>query len=101
MNFCAVALVVLKAAIHESFGVGLSVFRSSKITALSGIQVQTKDAPGFSVDATIEEAARGLGITTHHPDGLRKIGGHSLRVAGAQSLSRAGFDAWSIGLLAR
>ena len=58
--------------------------------------VPTKEA----VSATIEEAALGVGIPTHHPDGHKKFGGHALRVAGAQSLSWAGFDAWTIGLLA-
>ena len=54
-----------------------------------------------AVGASIEAAARGLGLPTHHPDGLSRFGGHSLRVAGAQSLSRAGFDSWTISLLAR
>ena len=50
---------------------------------------------------TIEEAARGLGIPTRHPDGQTRFGAHSMRVAGAQYLSRAGFDTWTTGLLAR
>ena len=54
-----------------------------------------------TIGATTEAAARGLGIPTHHPEGHTRFGGHSLRVAGAPSLSRAGFDAWTIGLLAR
>ena len=52
--------------------------------------------------STIEEAAMGLGIPILHPKrATTSGGGHSLRVSGAQSLSRAGFDSWTIGLPAR
>ena len=57
--------------------------------------------PEDAVAATIDAAALGLGIPILHADGQRKFGGHAMRVAGAQSLSRAGFDSWTIGLLAR
>ena len=57
--------------------------------------------PEEAVAATIDAAAVGLGIPILHADGQRKFGGHSLRVAGAQSRSRAGFDSWAIALLAR
>ena len=54
-----------------------------------------------SVGATIEAAARGRGLPTHHPDGHKRFGGHPLQVSRAPALSRAGFDSWTIGLLAR
>ena len=50
---------------------------------------------------TILVAARYLGLEVQRADGSRRFTGHALRVGGAQSLSRAGFDAWAIALLAR
>ena len=50
---------------------------------------------------TIDAAATGLGLPIAHPDGQRLYGGHSMRVGGAQALSRSGCDSWTIALLAR
>ena len=54
-----------------------------------------------AVVGTVVEAARGLGIPHTDPDGRERFGGHSLRVGGAQSLSRAGIESRDIALLAR
>ena len=51
--------------------------------------------------ATIVEAARRGGMAVQRPDGVVRLTGHSLRIGGAQSLSRAGFDPWEVALLAR
>ena len=51
--------------------------------------------------ATIVEAARKLEVPLSLPDGSARVSGHSLRVAGAQGLARAGVDVWAIQLLGR
>jgi hypothetical protein len=51
--------------------------------------------------ATIVEAARRLSVPLASPDGSSRVSGHSLRVSGAQGLSRAGIDVWAIQLLGR
>ena len=50
---------------------------------------------------TIVHAARCLGIATESPDGSARISGHSLRVTGAQGLTRRGLDLWTVQLLGR
>ena len=60
-------------------------------------QACTKQA----VTATIQHAARLLGLEAHGPAGEVRWTGHSLRVTGAQGLARAGFDVWAIQLLGR
>ena len=54
-----------------------------------------------AVVRTIQEAAKGLGLPALDPDGSEQLGGHAMRIGGAQSLSEAGFDTWAIALLAR
>ena len=50
---------------------------------------------------TFEVAARYLGLPLTSLDGSEVISGHSLRVTGAQGLSRLGLDLWVIQLLGR
>ena len=45
-----------------------------------------------SMAATFAEAAKCLGLPTESLDGSEVITGHSLRVTGAQGLSRLGLD---------
>ena len=54
-----------------------------------------------AVADTITEAARHLGCPLVSVDGAARITGHSLRVTGAQGLTRAGLDAWAVQLLGR
>ena len=51
--------------------------------------------------STFEAVARFLGLPTVSLDGSEVISGHSLRVTGAQGLSRLGLDLWAIQLLGR
>ena len=51
--------------------------------------------------ATIETAAKNLGVDLLSADGSERVSGHSLRVTGAQGLSRAGVECWAIQLLGR
>ena len=51
--------------------------------------------------ATIVEAAQFLGVPLESADGSEKISGHTLRVSGAQGLSRLGLDLWAIQLFGR
>ena len=53
------------------------------------------------VTATIEELAHRLGFPRRSPEGLVLWTGHSLRVAGAQSLAAAGLDLWAVQLMGR
>ena len=64
--------------------------------ALDGSTV-TKD----KMVSTIVEAAVRLQIPLAAPDGSARVSGHSLRVTGAQGLSRLGIDVWAIQLLGR
>ena len=48
---------------------------------------------------TLKEAARILDIPSASADGVRAITGHTLRVSGAQGLSRKGVELWAIQLL--
>ena len=66
------------------------------LPTLSGLTLEK-----VAVVGTVVEAARGLGIPHTDPDGRERFGGHSLRVGGAQSLSRAGIESHDIALLAR
>ena len=50
---------------------------------------------------TIIGAARFLKVKCSTPDGGARISGHSLRVTGAQGLSRLGVDTWAVQLLGR
>ena len=50
---------------------------------------------------TIVKAALTLKIPLATPDGTSRVSGHSLRVSGAQGLSRLGVDTWAIQLLGR
>ena len=50
---------------------------------------------------TIVEAASRLGVPLASPDKSARVSGHSLRVTGAQGLSRAGVEVWAIQLLGR
>ena len=50
---------------------------------------------------TIIRAAEMLGVPLASPDGSARVSGHSLRVAGAQGLARAGVEVWAIQLLGR
>ena len=54
-----------------------------------------------AMTGTIVEAACRLGVPLADSDGTTRVSGHSLRVSGAQGLSRAGFPLWSIQLLGR
>ena len=54
-----------------------------------------------AVADTIVEAAVKLEWPTESPDRMERVSGHSLRVTGAQGLSRLGVDLWSIQLLGR
>ena len=54
-----------------------------------------------AVVRTIEAGARRLGMTLESPDGAEKIGGHSLRVTGAQELARLGYHLWYVQLFGR
>ena len=51
--------------------------------------------------ATIRWAATKLNIPCEAPDNSECVSGRSLRVAGAQGLSAAGWDIWTIQLLCR
>ena len=51
--------------------------------------------------ATIVEGARRLELPLMNPDSSRRVSGHSLRVGGAQGMTRLGFPLWSIQLLGR
>ena len=50
---------------------------------------------------TIRHAARKLGAPLESPDGSERVSGHSLRVTGAQGLTRAGLELWHVQLLGR
>ena len=50
---------------------------------------------------TILEGAHQLGIPPADPEGTTRISGHSLRVGGAQGLTRLGFPLWAVQLLGR
>ena len=50
---------------------------------------------------TVVAAALQLDVPLANADGTTRISGHSLRVGGAQGLSRAGFPLWSIQLFGR
>ena len=50
---------------------------------------------------TIVTAAELLKVEKQTADGSERVSGHSLRVTGAQGLSRAGLDVWAIQLLGR
>ena len=50
---------------------------------------------------TIRMGAGRLGVTLEASDGSARVSGHSLRMSGAQGLSRAGVDTWAIQLLGR
>ena len=50
---------------------------------------------------TIVAAADLLKVEKQTADGSERVSGHSLRVTGAQGLSRAGLDVWAIQLLGR
>jgi hypothetical protein len=50
---------------------------------------------------TIRCAARHLGLPAHAADGEQLWTGHSLRVTGAQGLTRAGLELWALQLLGR
>ena len=60
-------------------------------------EVCTKDA----MAATFKAAARHLDLPESSPDGLETMSGHTLRVTGAQGLSRLGLDLWAIQLFGR
>ena len=60
-------------------------------------KVVEKDA----MTETIRIGAGRLGVPLEASDGSARVSGHSLRVSGAQGLSRAGVDAWAIQLLGR
>ena len=51
--------------------------------------------------ATIVEATTKLGGMVVNADGSARVTGHSLRVTGAQGLSKIGVDTWAIQLLGR
>ena len=51
--------------------------------------------------ATVVEAARFLGVPEVSADGTETITGHTLRVTGAQGLSRYGLDLWAVQLYGR
>ena len=51
--------------------------------------------------ATIAAAAVRLDVPLQSTDGSTRVSGHSLRVAGAQGLSRMGYPLWAIQLLGR
>ena len=51
--------------------------------------------------STFEAAAGFLGLPLKSLDGSEVVSGHSLRVTGAQGLSRLGLDLWAIQLLGR
>ncbi|CAK0820375.1 unnamed protein product [Prorocentrum cordatum] len=79
---------------HDEAGMpnlDLPLFPSAQGTAVS------KEA----VVATIQEAARRLGLPATSADGWPLWSGHSLRAGGAQSLAQAGLDIWIIQLLGR
>ena len=63
--------------------------------------VQGNPVTKEAVVRTIEEGARRLGMTLESPDGAEKVGGHSLRVTGAQELARLGYHLWYIQLFGR
>ena len=50
---------------------------------------------------TFVQANLALGGTTASPDGSERISGHSLRVTGAQGLTRLGIDLWAVELIGR
>ena len=54
-----------------------------------------------SVVATLEEVANRLEIPTTSADGHKLLGGHTMRVSGAQHLARIGIELSVIALLAR
>ena len=54
-----------------------------------------------SMTATIVEGARRLGMAVRTADGSHRVTGHSLRVSGAQGLTRRDLDLWTVQLLGR
>ena len=50
---------------------------------------------------TIVAAASQLDVPVTSPDGASRISGHSLRVSGAQGLTRMGYPLWAVQLLGR
>ena len=60
-------------------------------------RVCTKEA----MVATIRAAAGTLDTQAQSTDGSRAVTGHSLRVSGAQGLTRKGVDLWAVQLLGR
>ena len=50
---------------------------------------------------TIIEAGRKLGMVVANSDGTERLSGHSLRVTGAQGLTRLGVDLWAVQLMGR
>ena len=93
---CPVCTAALhKDLVFEKFGArcmnGFPLFPDSR-----GLPVQKT-----AMTATIQWAATKLGLQALHGDGQQRYTGHALRVAGAQSLAKAGLDTWCIALLAR
>jgi len=57
--------------------------------------------PKKCMTETIAQAARKLGVDLVSADGATRVSGHSLRVTGAQGLTRIGVDTWAVQLLGR
>ena len=54
-----------------------------------------------AMSATLVEAAKFLGVPLESPDGSEVISGHTLRVTGAQGLTRLGLELWAVQLFGR
>ena len=89
-------LLILRGLFPGRFAAGAADFDLPLFPDAAGRTVSK-----YRMTATIVKAATLLGVPLEGPTGGCRISGHTLRVTGAQGLTRIGLDIWAVQLLGR